>query len=109
MCNTKTNSLGQEIRSTTADTATANQLPQSGISRDASLAIPVNPKHDRCAIILTDWNHRLKPARWLPASSSATRNMLDGLDLFVVELNTEVAESEIEKKIWIVYPPPLFR
>jgi len=93
ICNTKTNSLGREIKSTFTDSATVNQLPQSGIGWDATLATQVNPKHDRCTIILTDWNHRLKHARWKPALCSATRTMKDRLDWFVVKLSTEMVSS----------------
>jgi hypothetical protein len=38
------NLLGREIKSTTTETATANQLPQSGIN---GVVTPVNPQHDR--------------------------------------------------------------
>ena len=93
ICNTKTNSLGKEIKSTSTDTATVNQPPQSGIGWDTTLVTQVNPKHDRCTIILTDWNHRLKPARWLPAYSSVARTMLDRLDWFVGKLSTEMVSS----------------
>jgi|JI102314A2RNA_FD_contig_51_2740290_length_505_multi_5_in_0_out_0_2 hypothetical protein len=63
ICNTKTNSLGKEIKSTFTDSATVNQLPQSGIGWDTTLVPQFNPQHDRCTTILTDWNHRLKHAR----------------------------------------------
>jgi hypothetical protein len=93
MCNTKTNSLGKEIKSTFTDTATVNQLPQSGIGWDTTLVTQFNPQHDRCKTILTDWNLRLKHARWLPAYSSAARPMLDRLDWFVGKLTTEMVNS----------------
>lgn len=43
------------------------KLPQSGTCWDTTLASQVNPKHDRCTTILTDWNRSLKHARWLHA------------------------------------------
>lgn len=93
MCNTKTNSLGREIKSTFTDSATVKQLPQSGIGWDTTLVTQFNPQHDRCTTILTDWNLRLKHARWLPAYSSAARPMLDRLDWFVGKLTTEMVNS----------------
>lgn len=94
MCNTKTNSLGKEIKSTTTDSATVNQLPQSGICWETTLGSPSQSKSMIVVTtILTDWNHRLKPDRCLPAYSSAVRTMLDGLDLFVGKRSTEVVSS----------------
>ena len=46
ICNTKTNSLGKEIKSTSTDSVTVNQPPQSGICWDTTLVPQVNPKHD---------------------------------------------------------------
>jgi hypothetical protein len=39
--------LGSEIKSTTTETATANQLPQSGIGRGKYIP-QVNPQHNCC-------------------------------------------------------------
>lgn len=64
-------SLGKEIRSTFADAAAVNQLPQSGTHRQ-SLA-QYNPQHDRLTTILTDRNRRLKHAHW--KATGATKNL----------------------------------
>ena len=61
-------SLGKEIKHTTAEAATANQLPQSGIQRETSHS---NPQHNWWSIVLSDWNHGLKHARWQTAYGSS--------------------------------------
>ena len=57
------NSLGKEIKSTTAETVIANQLPQSGMRWDNIHCLPLIQSMIIFITILTDRNTRLKHCR----------------------------------------------